>query len=150
MVANDPAAPSWFPDARVIADDEPGLGPLGGIATALAAANGLDIVVVAWDMPFVPAALLAELRRRSEGADAVVPVHDGKREPLCAWYSGEALPLCRALLASGERRASALAEALPRVRWMDARELESLGDPEYILASVDTPERLAALGGAHP
>ena len=151
MLANDPAAQRWFPTERVIADDEPGLGPLGGIGTALRVANGLGLIVLAWDMPFVPAELLAALRRRGgAGADAVVPVHGGQREPLCAWYSADALTVCRRLLEGGERRAVALADALRNVEWLHDTALAPFGDPASIFTSVDTPEGLAALGGAHP
>lgn len=151
VVANDPAARDWFPAERLIADEVPALGPLGGVAAALAAASESSIIVLAWDMPFVPAALLIELRRRgTPETDAVVPRHDGVSEPLCAWYAPSALAKCRALLAAGERRASALAESLPRTCWLAGEELASFGDCERIFASVDTPERLAALGGARP
>ncbi len=149
VVANDPAARSWFPTERIVLDREPGAGPLAGIEAALAAAAGSAVIVLAWDMPFVPAALLIELRRRSAAVDAVVPSHAEHREPLCAWYGAGALGACRTLLAAGERRAAALADAV-RVRWMDSTALEPFGDPERIFTSVDTPEALAALGGALP
>ena len=131
-------------------DEQPGLGPLAGLTTALAASSELPIIVLAWDMPFVPAPLLLELRRRGAGVDAVIPVHGTQREPLCAWYSPTALATCRSLLAAGERRAGALAENLRRIAWLKGAELAAFGEPEHIFTSVDTPERLAALGGAPP
>ena len=150
VVANDPDAGAWFPSKRVVADEAPGLGPLGGLATALAAAEGAAILVVAWDMPYVTVALLRELRRRGEaGASAVVPVHGAKgwAEPLCAWYAPAALVRCRALLATGERRAGALFDALPRAERMEGPDLSRFGSPARLFTSVDTPEQLAALGG---
>jgi molybdopterin-guanine dinucleotide biosynthesis protein A len=135
----------------VVADHEPGLGPLAGLATALISASGCAVIVLAWDMPFVPGRLLAELRRRGvAGVDAVVPRHGSESQPLCAWYSPAALHECRTLLASGERRATALADALPRVQWMTDAAIARFGDPTTIFASVDTPEALAAVGGALP
>lgn len=153
IVANDRSAPEWFPTARIVADAEPGLGPLAGIATALVAAQGSAVIVHAWDMPFVPAELLSELRRRGgidPAASAVVPVHDTTSEPLCAWYAASALTTCRSLLAAGERRAGALAASLPRTVWVEDAALAEFGDVGRIFTSVDTPEGLAALGGAHP
>jgi molybdopterin-guanine dinucleotide biosynthesis protein A len=150
VIANDHRAHSWFPDERVVADSEPGLGPLAGIETALVAASGRPVIVLAWDMPFVPAALLVELRHRgSAAANAVVPVHDTRSEPLCAWYAPGALLACRRLLAAGERRAGALAGAL-RAEWIADAALAPFGDLERMFTSVDTPEALAALGGALP
>lgn len=151
VIANDPAAVGWFPGELVVADETPGLGPLGGLATALHAAGGSPILAVAWDMPFVTAALLSELRRRGEaGARAVVPVHGGEgwAEPLCAWYAPGVLSTCRALLAAGARRAGALLDALlPGAEVVGDDELARFGDPARLFTSVDSPATLAALGG---
>ena len=151
MVANDAGAREWFPGERVVADAVAGLGPLAGIATALEAADGAAVLVVAWDMPFVTAGLLLALRSLGErDADAVVPMHgtDARVEPLCAYYAPQALDVCRSLLAAGERRAAALVEALPRARSLGGDVLAPLGDPDRMFTSVDSPEELAALGGA--
>ena len=155
IVANDPRATDWFPGRRVVPDETAGLGPLAGLATALEAANGASALVAAWDMPFVTAALLRMLRtigQEGEGATAVVPVHgsDVWTEPLCAYYAPEALTVCRALLASGERRAGALVAALPGSRVIDDDALAPFGDPATLFASVDSPEQLATMGGRLP
>ena len=153
VVANDPRAARWFPGLPIVADGEEGLGPLQGLRTALAAAAGDPVLVVAWDMPFVTTALLSMLRTEGEsGASAVVPVAGTppRAEPLCAWYGGEALATCGALLARGERRAAALHESLTGARTLDAGALSVLGDPRRLLHSVDTLEDLAALGGRLP
>jgi len=153
IVANDPGAASWFADMRVIPDVHPGLGPLAGIEAGLAAAGGRGVLVLAWDMPFVPAGLLHELARRGDrGGHAVVPMHGARtwREPLCAYYPADALTLCRRLLAEGERQAAALAATLPGTDFMGDVALEAYGDPAVMFTSVDTPEELAAVGGALP
>jgi molybdopterin-guanine dinucleotide biosynthesis protein A len=150
VVANDPEAGGWFPGMHVVADEVAGLGPLAGLSTALRAAAGAPVLVVAWDMPFVTTELLAELRRRGEGgASAVVPVHGQARqaEPLCAWYAAESLGVCTALLEAGARRAAALFDALPRAETMDDGDLAPFGVPARLFTSVDSPDVLAALGG---
>lgn len=151
VIANDPAAAQWFPGERVVTDETPGLGPLAGLATALHAAEGSPVLVVAWDMPFVTVELLCELRRRGEaGARAVVPVHgrEGWAEPLCAWYAPSVLPTCRRLLEAGARRAGALLDALlPGAETLGDEVLARFGDPARLFTSVDTPDALAALGG---
>ena len=153
VVANDPRAPHWFPSVPIVGDAEEGLGPLHGLRTALAAARGEPVVVVAWDMPFVTTALLAALRSEGQrGADAVVPVggNPPRAEPLCAYYGSAALAACEALLTTGERRAAALHEALPNARAMRGSALAAFGDPARLLLSVDTLEDLAVLGGRLP
>jgi molybdopterin-guanine dinucleotide biosynthesis protein A len=153
VVSNDSAADDWFPKLRVVEDETPGLGPLAGIETALRAAKGASIIVVAWDMPFVTTPLLRGMRALGDiGAAAVVPVHGDppKAEALCAFYSHDALGACSALLAEGERRAGALWEVLPSAITIPERVLVEHGDPEKLFLSVDTPEQLIALGGEMP
>jgi molybdopterin-guanine dinucleotide biosynthesis protein A len=74
-----------WPD--VMPDEIPGLGPLGGIVTALGAARHDRLLVLAVDVPGVNAKLLERLTREMpENADALVPRHEGKLEPLVAAY----------------------------------------------------------------
>ena len=146
VVANDPRAAEWFRGRVVVADDRVGLGPLAGLGTALAAANGDAVLVVAWDMPFVTGHLLQALHALGAGSvQAVVPFHgpSAQLEPLCAWYAASALEPCRALLDTGERRARALAAVLPGTRLFTDAELAPFGQPEHLFASVDSPDDLA-------
>jgi molybdenum cofactor guanylyltransferase len=153
VVANDARAPFWFPGMKIMRDSEEGLGPLHGLRTALVAAKGDPLIVVAWDMPFVTAALLHHLRTLGEsGMSAVIPTSGvpASAQPLCAYYAPEALAVCERLLAAGERRAGALHDTLPSVRRLGASELAALGDPSRLLLSVDTLSDLAAIGGRLP
>ena len=73
LIANAPDAASWRADLRTVPDTRPGFGSLGGIYTAVVAAPG-PVLCVAWDMPFVPDALLQKL---TEGTVPVVLVSLG-------------------------------------------------------------------------
>jgi len=153
VVANDPRATRWFPGLQTVRDAEEGLGPLQGLRTALASAEGLPVIVVAWDMPFVTTALLSTLRAEGErGATAAVPVvgDPPRAEPLCAYYGASALAACDILIGRGERRAAALYESLPGAATVQGRDLVALGDPARLLFSVDTLDDLARLGGRLP
>ncbi len=153
VVSNDARAPQWFPALPVVADSLPGLGPLAGIETALRAAAGNSVVIVAWDMPFVTTPLLRGMRALGEiGPPAVVPVHGDPpvAESLCAFYSADALPVCTALLAAGERRAGALFEALADARSIPHHILAEHGEPEKLFFSVDGPDALDDIGGTMP
>ncbi|MGH7751704.1 MAG: NTP transferase domain-containing protein, partial [Gemmatimonadales bacterium] len=83
LVANAPDAPRWRPDLHTVPDARPGCGSLGGIYTAVTAGAG-PVLAVAWDMPFVPVALLRALLDESPAYDVFVPESDGRRgvEPL--------------------------------------------------------------------
>lgn len=145
VVANAPDARSWLSGARVVADDTPRRGSLLGLRTALAAAHGDDVFVVAWDMPFVTRELVALVRSRlTPPVRAAVPEAVRSLEPFCAAYSARCLPVADALLARGEMRASALIDELPVVRRVGPSELAAVGATERLFFNVNTPEDLAA------
>ncbi len=74
-----------WPD--VMPDEIPGLGPLGGIVTAMGNARHDRLLVLAVDAPGVNARLLERLTRElPDDADALVPRHDDELEPLVAAY----------------------------------------------------------------
>ena len=74
---------------RTIADDWPGAGPLGGIATALRASSAPWSLVVACDLPYLTKPWLeyAVARALASQADAVIPMNATGTEPLCALYN---------------------------------------------------------------
>lgn len=89
---------------RVIEDDIPGLGPLGGILAGLKAARNEACAVIACDIPEIDGPLLRALARTTCGAEITVPVGPaGLYEPLFALYRRSIIPRIEALLASGER-----------------------------------------------
>lgn len=141
--ANDPAlfAELGLP---ILPDEAPDLGPLGGIQAALRRAERGGCggaLVVACDLPHVPAELLRLIARRASAtaADAVVPESPGRRgvEPLCAWYSVRCLPEIGRMLAAGERRAHRLAERVPIDR-IPLAEVQRIGDPHLLFHNVNT------------
>ena len=142
LVANDPAAPGWLPDIRIQRDIVPNAGGLGGIHAALHAA-GQPVVIVAWDMPFVPSALLARLRALGEDADVAVPESGSRRgvEPLCAFYAPSCLPAIEQSLADGDRRVIGFHERV-RVARLPADEVSAFGNPELLFMNVNTPDDL--------
>jgi molybdopterin-guanine dinucleotide biosynthesis protein A len=153
VVSNEDAAAQWFPSLPVFGDARRGMGPLAGIETALRAAAGASVLVVAWDMPFVTTPLLRGMRALGEiGSPAVVPEHGEGRilEPLCAFYSADTLDVCSSLLEGGERSAHALVDALPSAIRIPERVLAEHGDPSRLFLSVDTQAQLEALAGLLP
>ena len=55
VVANAAGANAWLPGVTTVCDVRPGLGALGGVHAALHHTTS-DVVVLAWDAPFVPGA----------------------------------------------------------------------------------------------
>ncbi|MFL5577359.1 MAG: molybdenum cofactor guanylyltransferase [Gemmatimonadaceae bacterium] len=146
LIANGAEADAWLPGVRRAADVLPGQGSLGGLHAALVHAGGAALVV-AWDMPFVPASLLSALRAlgAAPGVDAAVPESGSRRgvEPLCAYYSPACLPPIERRLAAGDRRVHALFEDV-RVARLPAAEVARHGDPSRMFMNVNAPDDLAA------
>ncbi|OGU00594.1 MAG: hypothetical protein A2085_02675 [Gemmatimonadetes bacterium GWC2_71_10] len=142
LVANAADAPEWLPGVAVYPDVVPGAGALGGILTAVERAA--PVVCVAWDMPFVPAALLTALGGLLADADAALPESDGRRglEPLCAAYGPACGPAIRAALERGDRRAIAFHEDI-RVAKLAQRDVLQYGDPGVVFFNVNSPDDLA-------
>jgi molybdopterin-guanine dinucleotide biosynthesis protein A len=145
LVANAPDATSWLPGARVARDEGAQRGSLVGLRTALATAHGDDVLVVAWDMPFVTRELLRFTQSLlSAPVYAVVPELDEGLEPFCAAYAGRCLAIVERQLAAGELRVGACIDALPVVRRLGAGELARFGDPARLFFNVNTADDLAS------
>ena len=99
-------------------DLEPGLGPIGGLWTALqwARERGDDgVLLLGCDMPLVNEALLRTILAWSDGAPAVVPVGSNGPEPLCALYRVACASMVEHRLHSENRSMRGLVEALGAV-----------------------------------
>ena len=89
-----------------VADDWPGAGPLGGIATALGASKASWNLIIACDLPYLTEAWLNYVIARafSSEADAVMAMNTRGAEPLCAMYHKRCEPAIREELARGTRK----------------------------------------------
>jgi len=150
LIANAPGASAWRPDLKTIPDARPGFGSLGGIYTAVTAAPPLEpVLCVAWDMPFVPEALLRALiegATRGGGAgnyDAFLPESSGRRglEPLCAVYGPACGPAIERRLETGDLKAISF-HADVRVGILSLAQVRAFGDPEELFFNVNTPDDL--------
>jgi len=148
LIANDDAACDWLPGVRREHDVLRDVGSVAGIHAALVHAGG-PALVVAWDMPFVPAALLRALRDAADNADAVVPESDSRRglEPLCAYYGPGCIAAIEQRIAAGDRRVIAFYDDVRLVR-LSAAEVARFGDPALLFMNVNTPEE-RVLAEAH-
>ena len=126
----------------VIADDEPGTGPLNGVASALRALPGADAVaVLACDLLHPDADAVAELvaaLQSDPSALAAVPEVDGRLHwHHAVWRAGSIGPV-DAALAAGRR---ALREALDEPGLVRV----VAGLPPTAVADADTPDDLGKL-----
>ncbi len=142
LVANAPDAATWRGDLTVVPDRVPGRGALAGILTAVETAA--PALCVAWDMPFVPAALLEALAALLDGADVAVPESGSRRglEPLCAGYGAACAPAIRRALERGDARAIGFHPEV-RVARLPLEAVLQYGEPDVLFFNVNTPDDLA-------
>jgi molybdopterin-guanine dinucleotide biosynthesis protein A len=127
----------------IVPDDEPGSGPLGGMATALQRVDSSRVLVLACDMPCLSLPLLRWMIERTMVADVLIPrTDDGRWHPMHALYHRSALPAIERSLRSGRR---AVRSILPLLT------VDAIGEPELSkidrdlssLFSLNRPEDLA-------
>jgi molybdenum cofactor guanylyltransferase len=120
--------------------DGPGRGPAAGILGAAAAYPGRRLLVLACDLPRVPAGLLAALSTL-DGCDAVFPRWREGVEPLCALYGPAALAALARRAARGLFALHRLAEEEDlAVRLLEGGELARFGDPREVFLNLNAPE----------
>jgi len=136
--AEDETLSEGAPASRRVADRVRGMGPLGGLHTALLEATGDLTIVIACDMPYVSAPLLGHLATLARDADAIVPYTDRGYHPLCAVYARACLEPIARRLAAGRLKMTGLFDDV-RVRVVAVEELRAFGDVDRLLANVNSP-----------
>jgi molybdopterin-guanine dinucleotide biosynthesis protein A len=102
------------------------------------------VIVVAWDMPFVPAELLEALAAGLSQADACLPESSGPRglEPMCAGYGPGCQAAIEASLAEGDLRATSFHSRI-KLSILSSEQVSRLGDPALMFFNVNTSADLA-------
>ena len=144
VVANDPGIADAV-GVEVRGDRLPGLGPLGGLLTALewASEQGRDgVFLLATDLPLVESSLIRKiLGFWPAQAQAVVPGSGGPLgiEPLCAAYGGGGLSAVKEATEGGSRAMERVLGAVGAFR-IPPRELGDAQTLERAFTNVNTLE----------
>jgi len=127
-------------ELRVIEDDLPGAGPLGGIATALRASEAEWNLIVACDLPYLTREWLEFLIGRALRSDAaaVLPMNERGAEPLCAMYRKPTEGAIRAALERGVRKVTdGLADV--HIEFIEPREWKSFDSDGLLFKNMNSP-----------
>ncbi|MDP9363319.1 MAG: molybdenum cofactor guanylyltransferase [Chloroflexota bacterium] len=135
-----PVVPDRFPDG----------GTLGGIATAIGAAGGAHVLVVACDMPFLSAALLRWMAGRPRDYDVLVPRLPGESrqgsgfvyQTLHAIYGMHCLAPIERRLVRGQRQVIGFFEEV-RVQSFGLEEVRRFDPDLRSFFNANTPEAAA-------
>lgn len=128
---------TWLPD------DEPGLGPIGGLKTALTHLNA-PVALLACDMPLVDGEALDWLLETSNATTAphgMATVRDERAEPLFSVYRPQVSTLVDKLIAQKRRSLTGL------IARGDFAHIEAPPRIADKLINVNTPEDFEALRG---
>jgi molybdopterin-guanine dinucleotide biosynthesis protein A len=133
-----------FLGLRLVPDIIPGRGALGGLYTALSAASEPLVAVVACDMPFVSASLLAAERDllSDPGLDAAIPKTGHGTEPFHATYRrSTCLPAVEWAIEAEKWRADAW-YARANLHFLSPEEVRRHDPEEMAFWNVNTPDEL--------
>jgi molybdenum cofactor guanylyltransferase len=127
------------PSVRVLRDQIAYQGAAVALARGLAAATHEVAFACSCDLPLLRAEVVRALYGMLNGYEAVIPLIDGKPQPLCAFYQRGAATVIEAELASGENRLTHITARLSAHR-PGNQELRRI-DPELrSFINVNTPE----------
>ena len=124
--------------AHVVSDVISDAGSLGGILSGLEAASHDQVFVAAADMPFLRADLIRNLAARFDDHDAVVPVLNGRPEPLHALYGPAVAVAARRQIKLGKLKIASALSGLDVV-WVPESELQPIDPGLESFRNVNTP-----------
>lgn len=117
-------------------DSIPGMGPIGGVYTALRRAISERIFVFACDMPGLNRDLIRYMAALSKKFDITVPVIGGWYEPLHAVYSKACLIPLEKSIQSGNRQIIRFFEDAA-VRKVTEEEIRTFTDPQTVFRNIN-------------
>jgi molybdenum cofactor guanylyltransferase len=135
--------PSLPGAVRVVRDEVPDQGPLGGLVPGLRAIDAPAAFATACDVPFLQRGIVDLLFERVAGQSVAVAQAEGFLHPLCAVYRKDVRADLEALLNTGRLRPVFLYDQVPTVR-VDEEVLRGVDPDLATLMNVNTPEAYAA------
>ena len=131
-------------------------GPVIGMLSVLYATGEEAAFFVACDMPFVSGKLIRYMasvyeRERSrgsgqEGADAVIPVFEGKTEPLFGIYTRSSVQTMETMVRTGKRGLISMLDNM-NVRYVGDEEVRAMDPEGRSFVNINTIEDYERIGG---
>ena len=134
-------------DLPVHPDLHPGLGPIGGLHTALATAAS-PVLLLACDLPFLTPEFLRMLVGRRGIHQAIVPCTADGAQPLCALYEPSCQTVIESAIAASKRSMRGLLQQLA-VDELGTEVWRPYDESGLLFANLNTPEEVARVQGQH-
>ena len=113
-------------------------GPLAALTSVLGAIPPGLVAVVGCDMPFADSELLEHQASLATGFDAVVPIADGRLQPLHAIYHTSISPTLERLVEEGESSMQSLVSEIA-TRFLEAEEWSRFSPDGRCFFNINTP-----------
>jgi molybdenum cofactor guanylyltransferase len=136
--SNDPKYNDW--GFKTVADVIGGIGPIGGIISALEISETEDNLIISCDMPFLNHELFKYIIENKNNALAATPVFNGFIEPLCSYINKKSLYGLKQFIRSGGYK---IIDILESINYKKIIIDDSL--PFYnveLFHNINTPEQL--------
>jgi len=141
IVVTNREIPFEMTGIKVVRDEVPYQGPLGGIGAGLKASSNDMSFVVAVDMPFISPQVIDYLSELTDEADAVVPRTIHGLEPLFAFYNKRCLYEINKALVEGERKVASIFPKL-NLRVAGFPEISHLDGADRTFVNINTERDL--------
>lgn len=127
---------------KLIRDPLPFAGPVPALIAGLRAARHPIVFGCSCDLPLLDHSVARVMTEMLDDFDAVLPVVDGRPQPLCAIYRRTCADRLEEFHDAGEHRLTAVVKRL-RTRRIDESELRKLDPDLRSFFNVNTPEEYA-------
>lgn len=131
-----------IPRVRILRDEIAFAGPLDALRRGLIAAQYEIAFACSCDLPMLKSAVAVKLCSMVGEHAAAIPIVDNQLQPLCAAYRKSAADSIARLIATGEKRLLALADALD-TRRVSEDELRGADPALASFINVNTPDDYA-------
>ena len=116
-----------FKDVKLVVDKFKEIGPIGGIYSALKETTLDEALIVAGDMPFLNKEILNFLGNYKFNEDVLVPVTNGKVQPLCSIYKKKVLETILKMIEEKDYKLKNLLNRL-NVKYIDIENVENFSN----------------------
>jgi molybdopterin-guanine dinucleotide biosynthesis protein A len=139
----------YFPKCPLLIGDVlPEKGPATGILSCLLNTRHDRAFFMACDMPFANEQLIALIASYPGDYDAVVPVHNGRPEPLMAVYHKRILPTLEKSIRDGVKSLTAILKII-NTMYVGQDQLHSIDAEGRSFININTPEDLIHIDKRH-
>jgi molybdopterin-guanine dinucleotide biosynthesis protein A len=130
-------------DLPLASDQYPGAGALAGLQTALKAAHGEHVFVIACDMPLVNRDLVEYIISCAGKADVIIPHFEERYQPFQALYHrNNCLPPIKQVLSEKQKRMISF-HPLVSVNIISSQQIKTFDPAGQSFKNINTPEELA-------